>query len=54
MKSDPIVSEVRKNRKEISAKFGFDLKKIIADARSRQNSSGHQLISFATTNQNAS
>lgn len=54
MKSDPIVSEVRKNRKDISAKFGFDLKKIIADARSRQNSSGHHLVSFTTANPNAS
>lgn len=54
MKSDPIVSEVRKNRKDISAKFGFDLKKIIEDARARQNSSGHHLVSFATANQNAS
>jgi hypothetical protein len=51
VKIDPIVSEVRKNRKDISAKFGFDLKKIVADAMSRQNHSGHHLVSFISTKQ---
>ncbi len=53
MNSDPIVEEVRRNRKEVSAKSNFDLKKLIDDVRSRQSSSGHHLVSFAHTKRRA-
>jgi hypothetical protein len=49
MIDDPIVAEVRENRRTLSAKHGFDLKKIVEDARARQASSGHKLVSFAVT-----
>jgi hypothetical protein len=45
-KRDPVVAEVRANRRKLSEKFGFDVRKLIADARSRQAKSGHRLVSF--------
>ena len=36
MPKDPIIDEIRKNRREIAEKFGYDLRAIIADARKRQ------------------
>ena len=54
MKTDPIVAEVRANRKPLSEKFNFDVKKLIADARSRQAASGHHLVSFALDRPRAS
>lgn len=46
MKSDPIVEEVRNARRELAAKFQFDVKKMFADAKSREAISGHRLVSF--------
>lgn len=46
MKADPIVEEVRANRKALAEKFNFDVRKLITDARSRQADSGHRLVSF--------
>lgn len=40
----PIVSEVRRAREQLSAKFGFDVKAIFADLRNRQAAHGDRLI----------
>jgi len=47
MKTDPIVEEVREARRKLAEKFQFDLRKIFADAKSRETTSGHRLVSFA-------
>ena len=44
---DELVEEVRKARQEQAAKWNFDLKAILADARKRQAQSGHEVVSFA-------
>ena len=41
MMKDELVEEVRKARQEQAAKWNFDLKAILADARKRQAQSGH-------------
>ena len=48
MLKDESVEEVRKARQEQAARWNFDLKAILADARKRQVKSGHKVISFAT------
>jgi hypothetical protein len=48
MLKDDLVEEVRKARQEQAAKWNFDLKAILADARKRQAQSGHKVVSFAT------
>jgi len=45
MWKDPIVEEVRSHREKLAEKFDFDVHKIVADAQSRQSSSGHPLVS---------
>jgi len=47
MWKDPIVEEVRSIREKQAESHGFDIRKIIADAKSRQGTSGHPLVSFA-------
>jgi len=47
MRNDPIVAEVRANRRKLSEKFDFDVARLVADARARQGSSGHRLVSLA-------
>jgi hypothetical protein len=47
MMKDEIVAQVRQAREQQAAKFNYDLKAIVADARKRQNDSGHQVVSFA-------
>jgi hypothetical protein len=47
MLKDELVEEVRKARQEQAAKWNFDLKAILADARRRQAQSGHKVVSFA-------
>ncbi len=47
MMKDEIVEQVRKVREENAAKFNYDLKAIMADARKRQKDSGHRVVSFA-------
>ncbi|MBF0449139.1 MAG: hypothetical protein HQK75_00025 [Candidatus Magnetomorum sp.] len=49
MWKDPIVNQVRRVREEHAAKFNFDIKAIIEDARMRQLKSKHKLASFAVT-----
>ena len=53
MTHDPIVEEVRAIRERLAAKFDFDLGRIIADARSRQASSGARVVSFQTRRSSA-
>ena len=43
---DEIVHQVRQARERQAAKFGFDLKAIIADARKRQKCVGRSVVSF--------
>lgn len=44
MWEDPIVSEVRKVREQLSAQFDFDIKAIFADLRKRQAALGERLV----------
>ena len=48
MIKDEIVEQVRQVREQQAAKFNFDLKAILADARKRQKDSGHRVASFVT------
>ena len=48
MIKDEIVEQVRQVREQQAAKFNFDLKAILADARKRQKDSGHRIVSFVT------
>jgi hypothetical protein len=50
---DEIVEEVRKAREEQAAKFNYDLRAILADARKRQKKSGHKAVSFAAKSRKA-
>jgi hypothetical protein len=45
--NDHIVDEVRRIREEQAAKWNFDVKAILADARKRQARSGHRVVSVA-------
>jgi hypothetical protein len=51
MNVDPIVEEVRAIREQLSAKFDFDIRKIVADAQLRQASSQARVVSFEMPNQ---
>ena len=53
MPKDQLVEEVRKARQEQAARWNFDLKAILADARKRQAKSGHKVVSFATKHDKA-
>jgi len=44
MTDDPIIEEVRRNRRARAAKFNYDIDAIADDARKRQAKSGHKLI----------
>ena len=46
MWKDEIVEEVRRIREENAAKFNYDLKAILDDARKRQKLSGRKAVSF--------
>ncbi len=46
MWKDEIVEEVRRIREENAAKFNYNLKAILADARKRQKLSGRKTVSF--------
>lgn len=41
---DPIVEEVRKYRQENAARFGYDVRAILEDARKREKTSGHKVV----------
>jgi hypothetical protein len=47
MVRDPIVDEVRRVREDLAAKYGFEIKAILAASRKRQNRSRHKVVSFA-------
>ena len=51
MWEDPIVSDVRRVREQLSAQFDFDLKAIFADLRDRQAALGDRLVRHSTTAQ---
>jgi hypothetical protein len=44
MWEDPIVSEVRRIREELSARFDFDVEAIFADLRKKQAKFGTRLV----------
>ena len=44
MWEDPIVSDVRRVREQLSAQFDFDVKAIFADLRNRQAALGERLV----------
>ncbi len=44
MVEDPIVEEIHQVRREQAARFDFDVKRILRDARERQDHSGHEII----------
>jgi hypothetical protein len=46
MMSDPIVEEVRNARHKLAEECQFDIRKIFADAKSREATSGHRLVSL--------
>lgn len=48
MHKDPIVEEVRRIREAHAAKFGFNVRAIMEDARKRQASSGHRVVNLET------
>lgn len=48
MFKDELVEEVRKAREAQAAKWDFDLKAILADARRRQAKSEHKVVSLAS------
>ena len=45
MRDDPIVAEVRKHREKRVAKFKYDIRAMIEDARKRERKSGHPMVS---------
>jgi hypothetical protein len=47
MYRDPIVEEVRRHREARAAKFGFNIRAIVEDARSREASSGHPVVDLS-------
>lgn len=49
MRKDPVVEDVRKVRKQQAAIFNFDLFAILEDARKKQKTSGHKIVSFLCT-----
>lgn len=48
--TDPILDEIHRTRREISERFGGDLKAILEDARKRQEASGRRVWSPTTAN----
>ena len=54
MWKDHIVEEVRKIRKERAAELNFDIKVIVEDARKRQRTSKHKIVSFLLKEKKAS
>ena len=46
MSRDPIVDEVRRVREDEAAKYGFDVKAILAASKRRQRRSRHKVVSL--------
>ena len=53
MMRDEIVAQVRQTREQQAAKFNYDVKAIVADARKQQKHSGHRVVSFAPNEKKA-
>ena len=49
MIEDEIVLEVRKVKEALAAKFNYDVRAILLDARKREKQSGHKVVSFVPT-----
>ncbi len=47
MVQDEVIEEVRRARQEQAAKWNFDLKAVLADARQRQGQTSRKVVSFA-------
>jgi len=47
MKRDEVIHEVRKAREDQAARWNFDLKAVLADARRRQKLAGRHVASFS-------
>ena len=47
MHSDPIVAEIREVRERRAARFGFDIRSIVADARQRDASGDREVVRLA-------
>ena len=54
MWKDHIVEEVRKVRKERASKLNFNIKAIVEDAKKRQRTSSHKVVSFPLKKRNTS
>jgi hypothetical protein len=48
MWKDPIVEEVHRIRRKLSAKFGHDIDAVCADARKREKTSGHKVLDLSS------
>lgn len=46
MKKDPIIDELHRIRREHARKFSFDVDRIVADLRQRQQTEGHTVVRF--------
>jgi hypothetical protein len=46
MARDPIVDEVRRVREDLAARYGFDVRAILAASKRRQARSTHKVVSF--------
>jgi hypothetical protein len=42
---DTVIHEVRRTKERLARKFDYDVRRIAADARARQYSSGHEVVS---------
>ena len=47
MYQDEIVEEVRRHREARAAKFNFNIRAIVEDARRRQKTSGHPVVDLS-------
>ena len=50
MTDDPIVSEVRKARREILESYGWDCRRMLEDAMKRQKESGRKVVRLEKKN----
>jgi hypothetical protein len=50
---DPIVEEIRRIRDEQAARLGYNVRAIVEDSQKREQSSGHEVVSFSESSSNA-
>jgi hypothetical protein len=43
---DPVVEEIRLIREEQAARFNYNVRAIIEDSQKREQTSGHEVVSF--------